>query len=413
MSRNLMLMVMVAALIGVRPNVLFAQGQRPQLYTSKTFVVRTDLPPAEANQLMVNLESMMKLVSSYFGRPCRKPIRMFIVRDLSNWPAEEVQQFPETGRQHILENAGVTVTSVRGIVGGPKLDADAVVYAVPDHGIPQHEAIHAYCGITFGELGPVWYSEGMAEVGKYFRDRELGVSASKGVIAYLKSQSPKPLLEIVNNPLEQTGDSWQNYAWRWAICHLLGSNTNYAQRFKPLGLALLAGTDTSFQAVYGMQIPEIEFEYQLFLKDVEPGYRNDLCSWDWTTKFRQASPRSEVSSRVEAGRGWQASKAIVKAGETYQITTTGEWTLEKGAMPVSAAGDGQGRGELVGVIFDNYRLSEPFVIGGARTFRVPQDGKLFLRCRDDWGSVADNKGALVVKIIQVIPQPPSPNSADR
>ena len=59
MSRNLMLMVMVAALIGARPNVLFAQGQRPQLYTSKTFVVRTDLPPAEANQLMVNLESMM------------------------------------------------------------------------------------------------------------------------------------------------------------------------------------------------------------------------------------------------------------------------------------------------------------------------------------------------------------------
>ena len=40
------------------------------------------------------------------------------------------------------------------------------MYACEDHAIVQHEAFHAFCAQTFGGLGPVWYAEGMAEMGQ-------------------------------------------------------------------------------------------------------------------------------------------------------------------------------------------------------------------------------------------------------
>jgi hypothetical protein len=375
-----------------------AQGNPPQLYRSPTFQVMTDLPPAQAKDLMERLETMIKLVAGYFGSPCRKPIRMYVVERFENWPAEELAKMDPSGVASIRNRGGLTITTTRSLRGGPKIDADCVVYAVADHGTPQHEAVHAYCGVTFGETGPVWYSEGMAEVGQYWREGDKGVHAADVVIAYLQSSQPKPLVEIVNNPIETTGDSWQNYAWRWALCHLLGFNENYSPRFKPLGLAFLAGANTSFNAVYGLQAQEIEFEYQLFLKDLAPGYRSDLCSWDWKTRFKALTGSAQAVSRIDAGHGWQASRGIVAAGTTYVVTANGEWTLAKEQEPVGAEGDASGHGRLVGIIFHDYQLSEPFDIGGSRTFVAPVDGQLFLRCRDDWGSLADNKGSISVRI---------------
>jgi hypothetical protein len=375
-----------------------AQSNPPQMYRSPTFQVMTDLPPAQAKELMERLETMIKLVSGYFGSPCRKPIRMYVVKHFENWPPAEIAKMDPSGVASIQSRGGLTITTTRSLRNGPKIDADCVVYAVADHGTPQHEAVHAYCGVTFGETGPVWYSEGMAEVGQYWREGDKGVNAADVVIDYLRSQPPKPLNDIVNNPIETTGDSWQNYAWRWALCHLLGFNENYSPRFKPLGLAFVAGANTSFDAVYGLQAQEIEFEYRLFLKDLAPGYRCDLCSWDWKTRFKALTGSAQVVSKIAAGQGWQASRGIVTAGTSYLVTTSGEWTLAKGEEPRGAEGDESGHGRLEGIIFHDYQLSEPFDVGGLRTFVPPVDGQLFLRCRDDWGSLADNKGSITVRI---------------
>lgn len=374
------------------------EDSRPQLYKSRSFQVFTDLPKEEAEELVDRLETMLVFVSRYWGKPCRKMIKMFVVKDFQNWTSEDMQNMAPEGIASIRSDGGLTMTSVRGIVGGPKLDANAVVYATADHGTPQHEAVHAYCGLTFGELGPVWYAEGMAEVGQYWRKGERGVTTNPYVLDYLKSQTPKPLNDIVNNPLETTGDSWQNYAWRWTLCHLLGFNENYTQRFKPLGMSFLAGNNTSFDTVYGNQFEEIDFEYKQFLQDVEPGYRCDLCSWDWKTRFRPVSGKAQVVSNVEADRGWQASRLLVTKGESYSITTTGDWSLSEDGDDLTADGDENGNGRLVGVLFQDYELSEVIELGTDSTFRALQDGKLYLRCRDDWGKLDDNKGDVKVSI---------------
>jgi len=279
--------------------------------------------------------------------------------------------------------------------------AKSVVYAVADRGTPQHEAVHAYCGQSFGRTGPLWYSEGMAEMGQYWRANDSSVNAEPVVIRYLRESEPKSLNEIVN-AREITGDSWQNYAWRWALCHLLANNTNYAPRFRPLGLGLLTKQDVSFEQTYGNMAKEISFEYRQFLKDVDRGYRADLCSWDWKAKFTLVKTAKVTSVKIEAGRGWQASRLMVQAGEEYEFSAVGNWLMSKGSQGVDADGDSDGNGRLIGALLTDERgefaLCEPFELGRFGTFTAPGDGSLYLRCREPWSAIADNRGTLMVKL---------------
>ncbi|MFV0445080.1 MAG: hypothetical protein ACK5Q5_16010 [Planctomycetaceae bacterium] len=365
-------------------------------YVSTNFRVVTDLPEEQAQELVERLETMLKLVAGYFGKKNIRTIDMYVAKDLTSWPQEVLQTMDPDGMDSILNGAGVTMNTTS-LVNGRAVDAVAVVYAVADHGTPQHEAVHAYCNLAFGACGPVWYAEGMAEVGQYWREGDQGVNAHPEVIRYLRRSDPKPLGEIVNNPLETTGDSWQNYAWRWALCHLLGHNTNYSDRFKPLGLAMLNRQSVDFTQVYGEQAAEVAFEYDFFLRHVESGYRVDLCSWDW--KSKAAPPRSSgTTSRIDAGKGWQSAKVTLTAGQAYDFDANGEWTLTDDGAAVSADGDAAGEGRLVGCLFSNYQLSPEFELGRRGTLTAERDGTLFLRCRDGWGSLGDNKGTLTVKL---------------
>jgi hypothetical protein len=370
----------------------------PQLYKSANFHVMTDLPAAQAEELLKRLETMIKLVTAYFGRRNPRPIEMFVIDNFDHWPENQLAQMEPEGVASVRGGGGVTLTqSIRATATNQVVDAKSVVYAGSDHGTPQHEAVHAYCGHCFGGAGPVWYAEGMAEVGQYWRENDKSVTAGEYVIAYLKSGEPKAVEYIVNNPLETTGDSWQNYAWRWALCHLLGFNENYTQRFKPLGMALLAERNVDFWQVYGAQAKEIDFEYRQFLKDMEPGYRCDLCSWDWKTKFVPLRGRSPVQAIIKANRGWQASRLKVLEGQHYQYEATGNWQLTADGAEVPPDGTEAGEGKLLGVLFDDHTLSEPIELGSSGTFVAPSEGHLYLRCRDAWGSLADNKGQVTVR----------------
>jgi hypothetical protein len=382
----------------------------PQLYKSANFQVMTDLPKEGAEELLVRLETMLKFVSGYYGPRSPRPIEMYVIDNFDHWPEARLAEMDPDGVAMVRAGGGLTLTlSARSTVTNQVSDARSVVYAGSQHGTPQHEAVHAYCGNCFGTTGPVWYSEGMAEVGQYWRQNDdKRVNASPEVIEYLKSGQPKALDYIVNNPLETTGDSWQNYAWRWALCHLLGFNENYTQRFKPLGMALLAERDVDFWQVYGAQSKEIDFEYRLFLKDMEEGYRCDLCSWDWKTRFVGLQGKSQVQAVIRANRGWQASRLKAFAGQTYQYDATGDWKLEDRGDDVSPDGTESGAGRLVGVLFNDYQLSDPIELGQSGTFTAPTDGHLFLRCRDTWGSLADNKGTVTVKWRRSADAPPHP-----
>lgn len=376
----------------------FAQRKKPEApvradYTSKHFILHTDLSPDEAKELLTRLETMLGYVAGYWGRPLSGVIECFVVKDLANWPEGTLHP---SGRASVLEGGGITIS--QSVSVGERFQAKAVVFAVADHGTPQHESVHAYCAQTFGTTGPTWYSEGMAEIGQYWRENELAVNADPRVIQYLRESRPKELTEIVDIN-EITGDSWQAYAWRWALCYLLANNTNYQARFRPLGLALLDEQPVSFELTYGAMAREITFEYHFFLKHFDTGYRADLTSWNWTAEFRPLQRSGNpVASRIDADHGWQPSGLEVTAGNEYAYNCTGTWKTSKSGKGVPADGGDDASGKLVGIVMKDFTLGEPFELGSEGTFIAPSDGRLYLRCQDRWNELADNSGKLGVKL---------------
>lgn len=367
----------------------------PRDYQSRNFLVHTDLPPEEAEDLLKRLEVMLTIISKYWGAPNRATIELYVVKDLANWPPGVLHP---AGQQSIQQGGGLTITSVT-TLNGLKARAKATVYATADHGTPQHEAVHAYCGQNFGETGPTWYSEGMAEMGNYWRVSDSSVELPDVVLQYLQESDPKPLLAIVDNT-DQTGDSWQNYAWRWALCHMLANNGNYASRFRPLGLNLLLGKPDSFERTYGPSAKEIEFEYHFFLTHLENGMRADLVTWDWKAVFKPAPKGRNLAATVQANRGWQPSRLRVEAAQQYRIVATGSWKTAKDGGDLTADGGDDGKGKLLGVVFDpvTYTLGEPFDLGADVTFTPPADGHLYLRCNDGWGELEENSGKVAVQL---------------
>lgn len=364
------------------------QPSAPRDLRSRYFLLHTDLSERSARMLMDKLDYMITLISQYYGRPPRGLIECYVVRDLAQW--ERIPMEP-AGVAKIRERAGVTISRALGN------ERKSIVYACDDHGVVQHEAVHAYCAQTFGSTGPTWYSEGMAEMGQYWKKDNLEVRIPPPVIHYLTGSPPKQMLDIVAAG-QITGDSWQAYAWRWALCHLLAHNTNYAARFKQLGLNMMSGGSATFESVFGDVAREISFEYDQFVKNFGNGYRVDLCQWDWTTQpVPLAGPR-RLKCEIAAGRGWQASRLKLDRGKEYEFAAVGEWKLSSTGESLDADGDTQGRGKLLGVVFDDYQLSEVIELGRRGKFVAPRDGHLYLRCRDDFTGLADNEGTLTVHL---------------
>ena len=372
----------------------------PRLKRSAHFTLHTDISDRQAQVLLAKLETMYELVSGYYQARPRNSIECYVVSDLKKWPAE---QFDEEQREKILGQAGVTMSSApmanNGRIRGP---TKSVVYSCDDHGVAQHEAVHAFCGQTFGSPGPTWYAEGMAEMGQYWKKGNMAVDINPRVANYLATAKPQKLKEIVR--LDQTtGDSWQNYSWRWVLCHLLASNPNYSKRFKQLGINLMKqGRDPakrvdSFDNAFGPIADEISFEYDQFVENFGNGYRADLCVWDWKTKAKKLSGSRKVKTKVNAQAGWQATKAFLVGGTTYSYEASGNWQFEP-TGEVDADGSAGGQGRLVGVIFEDFKLGEPFELGVKGEFNAYSDGQLYVRCQDDWTSLGDNSGAIELKL---------------
>ncbi len=369
------------------------EPSEPRELRSDHFILATDISDRSAQVLLAKLETMYELVGAYFRAAPQQPILCYVVRDLPQWPTGRLK--PE-GAQKIAQRAGVTLW--RTLRQGGKTRAEAEVYSCADHGVCQHEAVHAFCALTFGSTGPVWFSEGMAEMGQYWKPKQIAVDIEPEVIRYLQNAKPKRMADIVAAG-QITGDSWQAYAWRWALCHLLANNPNYSKRFKTLGLNLMTKPDSdSFTNAFGPVAENISFEYDQFVQNFGNGYRVDLCVWDWKTPSKPISRSKKIKMDVQARAGWQASRLRAVKGTSYDFSADGTWGIGKGSEDLSADGSPTGEGRLTGALMNEFELGEPFELGSAETWIAPSDGQLFLRCRDAWTELEDNTGSIKLTI---------------
>ncbi|MFM8735403.1 MAG: hypothetical protein ACKOC8_09435 [Pirellulales bacterium] len=363
----------------------------PRLVRSPHFAFLTDVSDREWAVIRDKLERMVGLLEHFFGRKAGGIVEGYIVRDIATFPPGTLED--PFGVEKIRRREGVCFNSTLGT------QRRAQLYSCADHGVIQHECVHGFCHLTFGSTGPTWLSEGVAELGNYWRDGDTAVEIDPGVMGYLRSTSPRRTLSEIAVPGDVAAGTWQDYAWRWALCHLLAYNPNYADRFKPLAVALMEERPgVSFDSVYGPVAREVAFEYDRFLETVGNGFRADLAAWPWKATFRPLADGGRGESRVKASAGWQAAGLLVEEGTTYRVTAEGTWRTARGGEPCSADGAAAGRGRLVAVVFHDFALSSVIPLGRDASFTPPESGRLFLRCDDDWTQLADNDGELAVAI---------------
>ena len=237
-------------------------------------------------------------------------------------------------------------------------------------------------------------------MGNYWQEGEQAVAVDMGVMAYLQKASPKRGLLEIAQPGRSPSGTWQDYAWRWALCHMLANNPNYSDRFKPLAIALMEEQGgVSFESVYGPVAKEISFEYDLFLQTVGNGYRADKTAWPWKAKSRPLhNSNATLKATIRSSSGWQSSGLLVTKGVAYQITSDDTWQMATVGTACDADGDVDGRGKLIGVVFSDFKLSDIIPLGVDKTFVAPADGQLLCRSNDAWTEIADNIGSLSITL---------------
>ena len=373
---------------------------------SEHFILHTDVSPRSAKVLLEKLETMYDFLARYYRKKPRQAIECYVVSDPDHFRGK----IPARGVALIEAKAGLTASQPWVRMRGDRIKAKrtvSIVYSCDDHNVVQHEAVHAYCNMAFGTSGPIWYSEGMAEIGNYWAPEQSAIRIEPAVIAYLTTAEKKEMADIVAAG-QITGDSWKAYAWRWALCHLLFTNPNYSKRFRELGINLMMEKDDSFEKAFGEMKERIAFEYDQFVANFDNGYRADLCVWQWVDEPQPIAKLGKVT--VNARQGWQASSLALKQGEYYDFvcpkikTEDGRqvqqtWKINDLQKPVTAQGNPRGEGKLMGVILSGNQLGEPFDIGAKKVgFQVPVSGHLYLRCKDKWNSLADNEGQISVYV---------------
>ena len=70
--------------------------------------------------------------------------------------------------------------------------------------------------------------------------------------------------------------------------------------------------------------------------------------------------------------------------------------LVEGEVRVHAGRGGHGR--LVGKVLDEHCLSKRIPLGSEGFFIAPKTGRLYLRCQDEFNSLADNQGRILVEL---------------
>jgi len=282
----------------------------PRLVRSAHFAFLTDVSDREAKIILDKLERMAGLLEKYFGRGPAGVVEGFIVQDLAVFPPGTLAE-PE-GVAKIRERAGLCFNARLGN------QRKATLYSCADHGVIQHECTHGFCHMTFGSTGPTWLAEGVAELGNYWQEGEAAVDIEPVVMAYLRQARPKRGLLEIAVPGRTPPGTWQDYAWRWALCHMLAFNPNYADRFKPLAIGLMEErSGVSFESVYGPVAKQVSFEYDQFLRRVGNGYRADLTAWQWKAAGGRRRPPSRARPPPTAG----CSSAAPTTGRNCPTTT--------------------------------------------------------------------------------------------
>ncbi|GAB5402111.1 MAG: hypothetical protein Aurels2KO_03420 [Aureliella sp.] len=291
-----------------------------------------------------------------------------------------------------------------------------------------HEGTHWFMSRHFGNNGPPWLMEGLAEW--YGTHRWDGENLSVGVVPATKQEVPgwgritviqqqladgiAPSLETI---LRYGGTAHQDaeaYAWSWAAILFLKHHPDSRQAFHEL-FSQPMRPDQSMTRWYFRRLrtrwPRIRAAWNAVLSDLEYGF-------DPTQSMVQLSvspkPIPAVANvQVDAAQTWQATGYRVEPGDAFSIRALGEFVLGETSKPWKSFADGVTieyyRGNPLGQLTlavmspitrepDAANATEITSIGSSTDWTAKAAGEIFLRVNERVGGIKDNRGHLNVEI---------------
>lgn len=391
-------------------------------YESKRLVLYSDVEPARARSLPGILDQAFEVWEAYYGKhPDDKPGRQFRITGC-------VMVEPEG-----FEEAGLLPPEIKKFLEGihpGKHEGRRFWMRNPEtdyyrEHLMVHEATHCFMTSRGGPPLPVWYLEGTAEL---FATHQRDPQRKKMRFAVMPGDSREfpgwgrlmlvrrdfrrgrlPRFDQLENLWKTEHKRTETYAWTWAFVKFLDAHPSYQERFRKLGRHLSDGRfNAEFERAFRPQWQALQFEWQLLARDLVAG--TDFKRVAIRFHRSQPLPADGRSSVVAADRGWQSTGVRLRAGQAYQLTATGRFTLADKPRPWVSEPDGVSiryhaglpLGRLVCVLQpeDASITGLPRVVSvGSRSRIKPKvAGTLYLRLNDYLSELADNTGAVTVKI---------------
>ncbi len=292
-----------------------------------------------------------------------------------------------------------------------------------------HEATHVFMRHIGGEADdlPLWFLEGIAElvathvvsdddsvafnVYPDVRERFAGLDRMELLRRDIAENGVRSIEDVTRL---RSGDfaRLEAYAWAWALCVFLDEHPATRDGFRETAKQLRERSLARWLAeVYRTDPVGLEVAWTQFVSHVT--YRFDFER----TRVAIADGKPLASSHsveVQSDRGWQSSGVLVEAGQRYVIEAAGQISLADAPKPWVSEADGISFqyvgglpiGRLLGSVLSSEgdavtlarSMLEELTLGNRAEFVAPVSGTLYLRVNDDWGSLADNRGALRVTV---------------
>ena len=292
-----------------------------------------------------------------------------------------------------------------------------------------HEGTHWFMSRKYGQYGPPWLMEGMAEwLGTHRWSSgklEMGIiPATKtevpywGRITLIQEQYAEGLAPSLESILRYGSTAHQQveaYAWSWAAVLFLSNHPTTKEHFAALLRQPMKSDLTLTRWLYGRlrtQFPSLRQDWSAFLSELEYGY-------DPTSGMLVTSRNSPLLSNepkqvtVRASGSWQSAGVSVAAGTLLHLAAAGEYSVGQVPRPWVCQPDGvtleyyhrQPIGKLM-LALATPLSQEPqftpnleiFPVGSQADLSAPHDGELFFRVNESNGGLLDNQGLIQVTI---------------
>ncbi|MGL6194600.1 MAG: hypothetical protein ACRC2T_07220, partial [Thermoguttaceae bacterium] len=209
-----------------------------------------------------------------------------------------------------------------------------------------HEGVHALMYKHFGNKGPRWYMEGMAELLAthkydaksntvllpYFPEDRDSVplwGRIKLVKEFTKKNEPLPIDAILKLRIDDADDTL-SYAWSWAIAAFVNEHPLYIDILPKIAQDL---SKPDFNEKFLAQIEQIEtgrvtLDWHDYVKNIEYGYDFPRAAIDSAEQGKWLTNKTQEIT-VDTTRGWQNSGIAVEKGKTYTFTASGKFQVAK------------------------------------------------------------------------------------